>query len=259
MHRIHAHLPRFAGPREENFREVCDAEGLAVRGPDKPEKTSGVQEPDPAEDFTYSVLGQIAGSTIPGDPDYLRPGTPVDEDAPRVIVGVGRVAAIGPQVYFGNSDPKGDAYPIWSRTISQDFPEQGFRLPYQEYLAVGYERRTSLQVAAEVDSLFLVCGRTRHRRCGRGRALERLLQSQPCAMRQSSRRLDGILMAERCAGRSVEGARAISGHRQCAAISRLCARHGLSAAGNAQVDQRKRRSVGARAICPGRSREAVEG
>jgi exodeoxyribonuclease V alpha subunit len=125
--------------REENFREVCDAELLNVRGPDNAEKTIGwVQEPDRQKILLERFWGKLQKQQSLVF-YYLRPSTPVDEDAPRVIVGVGRIAAIGPQIYFGNSDPKGDLYPIWSRTVTQGFPEQGFRLPYQEYLAAGYD------------------------------------------------------------------------------------------------------------------------
>jgi ATP-dependent exoDNAse (exonuclease V) alpha subunit len=125
--------------REENFREVCDAELLTLRGPDRAEKTHGwVQEPD-----RQKVLLETFWSNLEPKRSlvfyYLRPGVPLDEDARRVIVGVGRIASVGPQVYFGNNKPDGEPYPIWSRAITQNYPDEGFRLPYQEYLAAGHD------------------------------------------------------------------------------------------------------------------------
>ena len=42
--------------------------------------------------------------------------------------------------YFGKKLPKyPDEYPIWSRCITHDFENQGFRLPYHEYLRAGHD------------------------------------------------------------------------------------------------------------------------
>lgn len=65
---------------------------------------------------------------------YLKDGHPLKEDGRRVLIGVSRITNIGEQKYFKNSDS-----PIWSRQITHDFPDEGVRLPYQEYLREGYD------------------------------------------------------------------------------------------------------------------------
>ena len=60
---------------------------------------------------------------------------PVDEESPRLITGVGRLKKVGPQLFFeGTDSSQGHRYPIWTRAITQDYPNQGFRIPYQEYI-----------------------------------------------------------------------------------------------------------------------------
>jgi exodeoxyribonuclease V alpha subunit len=123
------------GLREETFRDVCEAEGLSIRRGDNLEKERGwVYEPD----RQIALLSHFWKKVKDGERQslifYYVKGNPVDENSPRLIVGVGRIKEVGPQLYFDGSDTPGIQYPIWTRTVTQDYPNQGFRLPYQEYL-----------------------------------------------------------------------------------------------------------------------------
>jgi len=71
---------------------------------------------------------------------YLKDGQPFIETSQRIIAGIGRIAKIGPQLFFGGTgDNKGNHYPVWSRSIVQNYPAEGFRLPLQEYVQNGYD------------------------------------------------------------------------------------------------------------------------
>jgi hypothetical protein len=122
--------------REENFQDVCDAENLTIRGPDTARERGWVYEPDRQQE----LLRQFWAKITPGESlifYYCNQGNPLDETTPRVIVGVGRVANVGRQPFFENVGSVSERYPIWSRCVTQDYPDQGVRLPYQEYLRSG--------------------------------------------------------------------------------------------------------------------------
>jgi ATP-dependent exoDNAse (exonuclease V) alpha subunit len=132
---------------EGNFRDICEAEGLNIRGPNDPNKTMGwVYEPD----RQVALLNHFWGKLKEGEGQalifyYVNRGNPVDESIARLLVGVGRLDKIGPQLYFEGTDPKDPEarrYPVWTRAVTQDFPAQGFRLPYQEYIDAGQDPRT---------------------------------------------------------------------------------------------------------------------
>lgn len=133
--------------REENFRDTCEAQGLKIRGPENADKQSGwVYEPDRQR----RLLEHFWGKVKDGEGKalifyYVNHGNPVDENAARLVLGVGRIAKVGPQLFFdGNdpTDPNGFQFPIWTRTVTQNYPAEGFRLPYQEYIAAGHDPRT---------------------------------------------------------------------------------------------------------------------
>jgi len=122
--------------REENFQDVCEAEDLTIRSPDRPRDQGWVSEPDRQRELLRHFWAKIE----PGVSlvfHYCNQGNPLDETTPRIIVGVGRIAKVGRQLYFENIDDVEERYPIWSRCITQDYPSQGLRLPYQEYLRDG--------------------------------------------------------------------------------------------------------------------------
>jgi len=123
--------------REEFFQEVCETEDLSIRGPDDPRSNGWVFEPDRQRELLKRFWGKL-------EPQsslvfyYCNHGNPLDENTPRIVVGVGRVAEVGPQLYFGTTSKYQDQYPVWSRRISQAYPDQGVRIPYQEYLRGGH-------------------------------------------------------------------------------------------------------------------------
>ncbi len=71
---------------------------------------------------------------------YVNHGNPLrEEKSDRILVGIGRISKIAPQLYFGKKPGWEDDYPLWSRCITHNFPDEGIRLPYQEYLDNGYD------------------------------------------------------------------------------------------------------------------------
>jgi len=89
---------------------------------------------------------------------YCKDGHPFESAAARILVGVGRISEVGPQLYFGVTPKQPDPFPVWSRRITQDFPQQGVRLPYQEYLRAGLPLDgvvCSIPNAALVDFSFV--------------------------------------------------------------------------------------------------------
>ncbi len=126
--------------REENFRSICEDERLDIRGPEDPEKEIGwVFEPDRQLELLKNFWGKLEqGNSLVFF--YCNHGNPLDESINRILLGVGRISNIGPQLYFGKKLPKyPDNYPIWSRCITHDFENQGVRLPYHEYLRAGHD------------------------------------------------------------------------------------------------------------------------
>lgn len=123
--------------REENFRAVCEAENLQIRGPDSPKDRGWVYEPDRQRALLDNFWGKLeAGGSLIFY--YVNQGNPIDEAASRILVGVGRLKELGPQLYFGTKKNFEDQYPVWSRRVTQSYPAQGVRIPYQEYLRAGY-------------------------------------------------------------------------------------------------------------------------
>lgn len=80
---------------------------------------------------------------------YLKDGQPFLETSQRIICGIGRLRKLGPQLHFNGSYNGKDQYPIWSRAVVQDFPAEGFRLPLQEYFALGKDATPILNVVPQ--------------------------------------------------------------------------------------------------------------
>ena len=125
--------------REENFIDICNAENLIIRSSDNGSKDFGwIFEPDRQEKLLKYFWQKI-------EPEkslifyYTNHGNPIDENTQRLLVGIGRIINIGQQLYFGTKHGYEDSYPIWSRSVTQDFPDQGIRLPYQEYINMGHD------------------------------------------------------------------------------------------------------------------------
>jgi hypothetical protein len=136
--------------REENFRTICEDEKLDIRESDQKDKEFGwVFEPDRQIALLKNFWGKL-------EKDksliffYCNHGNPLDESLNRILLGVSRISLIGPQLYFGTKLPKfPDHYPIWSRCITHDFENQGFRLPYHEYLKAGHDPKNILCLVPE--------------------------------------------------------------------------------------------------------------
>lgn len=132
--------------REENFREVCEAENLRIRQPDAEKDGGWVMEHDRQKELLGAFWGKLeANRSLIFY--YCKDGHPFENAASRVLVGVGRISQVGDQLYFGTTPKQPEPFPIWSRRITQDFPRQSVRLPYQEYL------RASLPVDEIVCSI----------------------------------------------------------------------------------------------------------
>ncbi|MCY3932427.1 MAG: AAA family ATPase [Acidobacteria bacterium] len=122
--------------REEFFQEVCETEDLMIRGPEEARRHGWIFEPDRQR----ALLTRFWGKLKPRSSlifYYCNHGNPLDENTRRIVVGVGRIEEVGPQLYFGSTSRYTDQYPVWSRRITQSYPGQGVRIPYQEYLREG--------------------------------------------------------------------------------------------------------------------------
>ena len=89
---------------------------------------------DPEE--SAEIIGNFFGELSPNLSlvfFYAKDGHPLKEDGRRVIVGAGRLLEVGNQLYYPNSDD-----PVWSRKVTHHYPDEGVRLPYQEYLDDGH-------------------------------------------------------------------------------------------------------------------------
>lgn len=136
--------------REENFRIICEDEKLDIRDSDTKDKEFGwVYEHDRQVELLRNFWGKL-------EKDksllffYCNHGNPLDEGLNRILLGVSRISRIGPQLYFGKKLPKyPDQYPIWSRCVTHDFENQGFRLPYHEYLKAGHDPKGILCLVPE--------------------------------------------------------------------------------------------------------------
>jgi hypothetical protein len=128
---------------EANFRDICETESLKIRGSDNSKKDRGwVYEPDrqiALLNHFWDKVKEWENSSLIFY--YVNHGNPIDDQAARLLVGVGRLAKVGAQHFFDGKDNEGNLYPIWTRTVSQDYPSQGFRLPYHEYIEQGKDPR----------------------------------------------------------------------------------------------------------------------
>jgi exodeoxyribonuclease V alpha subunit len=164
--------------REENFRTICEDEKLDIRESDQQGKESGwVFEPDRQIALLKNFWGKLEkGKSLIFF--YCNQGNPLDESLNRILLGVSRISDIGAQLYFGAKPPKyQDSYPVWSRRITHDFENQGFRLPYHEYLKAGHDPKNILCLVPEGAMLnFSYVGEQLGDDLAVG-ALERLVQS----------------------------------------------------------------------------------
>ena len=122
---------------EGNFREICEEENLQL-----PERRNLDSSPTwvMEDNRQRALLNHFWGKLKKGESlifYYCNRGNAVNDEVPRMIVGVSRIVEMGDQRYFGKRADKPGNFPIWSRRITNGFPKQGVRIPYQEYLALG--------------------------------------------------------------------------------------------------------------------------
>jgi exodeoxyribonuclease V alpha subunit len=136
--------------REESFRSICEDEKLDIRESDTKDKEFGwVFEPDRQIELLRHFWGKLEKNKSLLF-FYCNHGNPLDESLNRILLGVSRISQVGPQLFFGKKLPKyPDQYPIWSRCITHDFENQGFRLPYHEYLKAGHDPKNILCLVPE--------------------------------------------------------------------------------------------------------------
>lgn len=81
--------------------------------------------------------------------------TPAVEDTKRVVVGIGRLKKKFKQTFYGRSDERPGPNYVWQRRLTHNFPREGFRLPYQEYIEQGVDPKDiSLVIPQEYENEF---------------------------------------------------------------------------------------------------------
>jgi ATP-dependent exoDNAse (exonuclease V) alpha subunit len=123
--------------REENFREILEAEAFNIAGPAKAKNKGWVMEPE----RQTALLRSFWGKLTPNQSlvfFYCDKANAVDDSVRKLIVGIGRIKEVGEQLYFPQSPWLPGRFPVWSRRLTQDYPTQGVRLPYQEYIRGGH-------------------------------------------------------------------------------------------------------------------------
>ncbi|MDQ2731236.1 MAG: AAA family ATPase, partial [Armatimonadota bacterium] len=139
--------------REDSFRILCEDEGLNIPGPKNPKKEKGwVSEPERQELLLKHFWGKLEkGRSLVFF--YCKDGHPFSESMNRILVGVSRISDMGTQVYFGSKQNNpAERFPIWSRRVTHDYQNQGVRIPYQEYLRLGYDPSLIICPISESDS-----------------------------------------------------------------------------------------------------------
>lgn len=127
--------------REENFADICQAEGLTIRSNANGKSHGWVTEDDRQRALLKAFWAKIERrkSLVFY---YAKDGNPCDEDANRLIVGVGRISEIGPMSFFGQHPKQRGQFPVWARSVTQNWPAEGVRIPYQEYIERGLDSAT---------------------------------------------------------------------------------------------------------------------
>ena len=122
---------------EGNFRSICEDQNLQI-----PERRNLDSSPTwvMEDNRQRALLNHFWGKLKKGQSlifYYCNRGNAVNDEIPRMIVGVARIVEMGEAHYFGRRADRPENFPVWSRRITNGFPKQGVRIPYQEYLALG--------------------------------------------------------------------------------------------------------------------------
>jgi len=122
---------------EDNFRAICEEENLQISERRNLDSSPTWVMEDKRQ---RALLNHFWGKLKKRESlifYYCNRGNAVDDEVPRMIVGVSRIIEMGDQIYFGKRVDRPGNFPIWSRRITNSFPSEGVRIPYQEYIALG--------------------------------------------------------------------------------------------------------------------------
>jgi exodeoxyribonuclease V alpha subunit len=122
--------------REEYFADISQAEGLKIRASASGKSHGWVTEDDRQRQLLKAFWDKVKPrkSLVFY---YCKDANPIDDDITRLVIGVGRVAEIGHPTYFGQHPKFKGQFPVWARRVTQAWPSEGVRIPYQEYLEQG--------------------------------------------------------------------------------------------------------------------------
>jgi hypothetical protein len=122
---------------ENNFDDICAQENLQISGRRRKDTSpTWVME----DNRQRALLGHFWGKLQKAKSlifYYCNRGNAVDDEVSRLIIGVSRITDVGDPVYFGKRSDRPGNFPVWSRRITNGFPHEGVRIPYQEYAALG--------------------------------------------------------------------------------------------------------------------------
>ncbi|MGO9899065.1 MAG: hypothetical protein ACLP0J_05105 [Solirubrobacteraceae bacterium] len=124
--------------REEHLHDVVDNYEIELPPPDDRSRESGwVNEPKRQRTLLKGFWDELeCGQSLVFL--YCNRGNPIENGPPRLLVGVSRLAEFGAQLMFGKTPQYGADHPVWTRRVTLSFPDEGFRLPLQEYLLAGH-------------------------------------------------------------------------------------------------------------------------
>jgi exodeoxyribonuclease V alpha subunit len=122
--------------REENFADICQAEGLNIRACASGKSHGWVTEDDRQRALLKAFWDKLQrGKSLVFY--YCKDGNPINDEIGRLIIGVGRISEIGSPAFFGKHPKIKGQFPVWARQVTQTWPREGVRIPYQEYLSRG--------------------------------------------------------------------------------------------------------------------------
>ena len=122
---------------EGNFRDICEEENLLIPGRRNLDSSpTWVMEDNRQRALLARFWGKLQKqkSLIFY---YCNRGNAVDDAVNRLLVGVSRITDIGDEIYFGRRADRPGNFPVWSRRITSSMPDEGVRIPYQEYITLG--------------------------------------------------------------------------------------------------------------------------
>lgn len=131
-----------------NYDEIRHREGLNLRNLTKDEK----ERTWIYDVFLQEKLLKAFWNKLEAKKSFVifySNSTPAAEDTRRVIVGIGRIKGMSKMLLYGPSTEMPGPNYEWSREITHCYPEEGFRLPLQEYIDQGLNPENIMLTAPE--------------------------------------------------------------------------------------------------------------